>query len=106
MRAALVTFTSSASVDDLVKPFTDYAWAMTNVPGVISKTWLANGSTVGGFHIFVDQESADQYFQSEMYAGILANLAFSNFEIRQFDVLDELSAITGSPQTLAFQPQG
>jgi hypothetical protein len=105
MHAVLVSFDSSASFDDLVEPFTNYAWAMANVPGLLSKTWLTNGSTVGGFHIFVDQESADQYFESEMYAGVLANPAFSNFEVRQFDVLEELSAITGSPQSLAFQTQ-
>jgi hypothetical protein len=105
MRAVLVSFESSASLADVVEPFTNYAWAMANVPGLISKTWIADGSTVGGFHIFVDQESADQYFESELYAGVLANPAFSNFEMRQFDVLDELSAITGSPQSLAFQTQ-
>jgi hypothetical protein len=33
-----------------------------------------------------------------MAAGLRSNPAFSDFEIRHFDVLDELSAITGSPQ--------
>jgi len=33
-----------------------------------------------------------------MVAGLTGNEAFSDFQIRHFEVLDELSAITGSPQ--------
>lgn len=33
-----------------------------------------------------------------MAAGLIADEAFSEFQIRHFDVLDEFSAITGSPE--------
>jgi hypothetical protein len=101
MHAVLVTFTSAAGLDQLAGPFTDYAQAMRAVPGLISKTWLNDGATVGGFHIFSDRASAERYLNGEMFGGVRSNPAFSEFEIRHFDVIEGLSEITGSPRELA-----
>ena len=57
MHAVLITFTSSASLDDLKAPFTDYANALRGVEGLVSKTWIREGSTVGGFHIFTSRQA-------------------------------------------------
>ncbi len=97
MHAVLITFRSEASREDLVGPFTDYANAMTGVDGLVSKTWIADGDVVGGFHIFTSRQAADAYLGSEMVAGLTSNPAFSGFEINHYEVLDELSRITGSP---------
>ena len=99
MHAVLITFHSAAALEDLAGPFTDYASAMREVEGLVSKTWIADGDVVGGFHIFTSREAADTYLGSEMVAGLTSNPAFSGFEIRHFDVLDDLSRITGSPVT-------
>jgi len=101
MHAVLVTFTSSVPLEDLEGPFTDYAKALREVDGLVAKTWIADGSTVGGFHIFTTRPAADAYLGSEMVAGLTANPAFSGFEIRHFDILDRLSAMTGSPAPAA-----
>jgi hypothetical protein len=98
MHAVLITFKSSASLDDLKAPFTDYANALRGVTGLVAKTWIRDGSTLGGFHIFTSRQDAENYLSSRMVAGLTANPAFSDFQIRHFDVLDELSAMTGSPQ--------
>jgi len=100
MHAMLITFTSSASLAELKGPFTDYAHALRGMSGLVAKTWIRDGSTLGGFHIFADKAAAENYLKSEMVAGLTANPAFSDFQIRHFDVLDELSAITGSPQAV------
>jgi len=97
MHAVLITFRSAAGLEDLAGPFTDYANAMREVRGLVSKTWISDGEVVGGFHIFTSRQAADTYLGSEMVAGLTSNPAFSGFEIRHFDVLDELSRITGSP---------
>ena len=98
MHAVLITFESSADLDDLKGPFTDYANALQGVPGFVAKTWIREDSTLGGFHIFASAEDAKSYLNSEMVAGLTGNEAFSDFRIRHFEVFDELSAITGSPQ--------
>ncbi len=97
MHAVLITFRSGASREDLAGPFTDYANALCNVDGLVAKTWIADGEVLGGFHIFTSREAADSYLGSEMVAGLTSNPAFHGFEIRHFEVLDELSRITGSP---------
>ncbi len=103
MHAVLITFTSSASLDELKAPFTDYANALRGIQGLIVKTWIRDGSTLGGFHIFANRQDAESYLSSEMVAGLTSNPAFSDFQIRHFDVLEELSAITGSPQAVLAQ---
>ena len=61
----------------------------------MSKAWLHDDDTVGGFHLFEDEPSARAYLASDLAAGLRANEGFDDFEVRGFDVLDELSAVTG-----------
>ncbi len=97
MHAVLITFQSSANLDDLVEPFTEYATALQRVPGFVVKTWIQDGATLGGFHVFTDRRAADAYLASAMVAGLTTHAAFSSFDVRHFAVLEELSRITGSP---------
>jgi hypothetical protein len=97
MHAVLITFQSSADLNDLKGPFVDYANALRGMPGLVCKTWIKSGSTLGGFHIFTTREAAENYLASDLAAGLLAIEAFSDFDIRHFDIIDELSAMTGSP---------
>lgn len=96
MHAMLITFTSSAQLSDLEEPFGDYAQGLRRVDGLISKTWLHDGRTLGGFHLFTSRQAADAYLASEMVAGLTGTPAFSDFEIRHWSVLENLSAISGS----------
>lgn len=101
MHGLLVTFTSTADIGDLVKPFTDYANAMRTVPGLVFKTWIRDGATLGGFHVFEDRAAAEAYLAGDMVAGLTSNPAFSDFEIRHYEVLGELSSITRTPRLMA-----
>ena len=96
MHAVLITFQSAAGTDDLAGPFAEYARALTAVPGLVTTTWLQDGATLGGFHLFADRRAAERYLDSELAARLTANPAFSGFAIRHFGVLEELSRITGS----------
>ncbi len=100
MHALLITFTSAASLGDLAGPFTDHAHAMHDVAGLVSKTWIVDGTTVGGFNVFTDEASADGYLAGPLWASVATNPAFSDFDIRRFGVIDGLTAIT-SPAALA-----
>jgi hypothetical protein len=101
MHAVLITFQSTASLDDLVGPFTDYAHSLGAVPGLVAKTWLRDGATLGGFHLFAGRRDADAYLAGALVAGLTANPAFADFQIRHYDVLEDLSRITRSPQLAA-----
>ena len=97
MHAVLVTFQSSVPVEELVGPFTDYAEQMRSVPGLVQKTWIRDGEIVGGFHVFASRTDADGYLGCAMVAGLTSNEAFEAFTITRYDVLDALSARTGTP---------
>jgi quinol monooxygenase YgiN len=95
MHAVLVTFESAASLDELAAPFAAYAEAVRATPGLASKTWLNDGTTLGAFLLFADQASAERYLEGELFAGIKTNPAFQQLRIEHFTVLDELTAVTG-----------
>lgn len=101
MHAVIITFHSTASLDDLVGPFTDYAHALGGVPGLVAKTWLRDGAMLGGFHVFASRQAADAYLAGALVAGLTANPAFGDFQIRHYAVLEDLSRITHSPQLAA-----
>ena len=95
MYGMLITFRTSIPLDQLGEPFGEYAQALRTIPGLVSKAWLHDDDTVGGFHLFEDEPSAQAYLTSELATGLRANEAFDDFEVRGFEVLDELSAVTG-----------
>ena len=84
--------------EDLVGPFTDFADGLQKVDGFISKAWLQESdSVVGGFYLFRDTASVEAYLASDMVAELQQNPSFSDFQVRDFEILSELSARTGIP---------
>lgn len=97
MHAVLIKFQSTIPLGDLADPFQEYAEALCEVPGLIVKTWIKDGATLGGFHVFGSRAEADSYLGSEMVAGLTSMDGFSDFVIEHFDVIDGLSKVTGTP---------
>lgn len=99
MYGLLITFHTAVPLDQLEQPFGEYAEALRSVPGLVSKAWLRDDELLGGFHLFDDRSSADAYLASDLAAGLRATDAFDDFDIRGFDVIDGLSAVTGIVDT-------
>jgi len=95
MYGILITFETDAPLADLAPPFTDYANALNEMPGLLNKAWLHDGRTLGGFHLFASKADADGYLSSDLAKGLMATEGFNNFDARGFEVLGELSALTG-----------
>ena len=95
MYGLLITFRSSIALDDLTQPFADYANVLCNVPGLLTKAWISDGDVLGGFHVFENEEGANGYLASGLATDLRATDGFDDFEVRGFEVLDELSAVTG-----------
>jgi Putative mono-oxygenase ydhR len=94
MHAVLITFTSAVDIPELEEPFTEYARALGDVPGLVSKTWLVEESTVGGFHLFESASAAEAYLDGPLLASVRANPGFSHFAITHYGVVEPLSAMT------------
>lgn len=95
MHAVLITFDCQADIADLEESFTSYAHAIQSQPGLISKAWIATDNGYGGFHVFAGRTEANEYLGSDLAAGLMATDGFDNFEVQHFDVLDDLSTLTG-----------
>jgi len=68
------------------------------VPGLRWKIWLMNEATheAGGIYLFND-EAAAQGFAQQIEAMLRSDPSFSNVSVKQFDVIEALTAITRGP---------
>jgi hypothetical protein len=66
-------------------------------PGLLAKVWIADeaANTFGGVYIFADKDAADRSRDTDLHRS-LASPAFADVSIREFDVLEEPTAITAS----------
>ena len=100
MHAVLITFRSAVAPDALAELLGQHAEALQAVPGLVMKTWLRDGETLGGFHLFATRETAEEYLASGAMARLAAHPAFAARVVRHFTVLGELSHVTGTPRPL------
>jgi hypothetical protein len=70
-----------------------------NVPGCLWKVWLINEkeNEAGGIYLFADEASVQNFKASPLVASVLSHPALSDFNIKQFEVLDQISRITRAP---------
>lgn len=70
--------------------------AFAQLPGLVSKTWLANAetNTYGGVYLWRDRRDMEAYQASDIYKGMLENPHFENVSIRDFEVLEGPTSIT------------
>ncbi|MBW3633404.1 MAG: YdhR family protein, partial [Chloroflexi bacterium] len=71
----------------------------TQVPGLVSKIWLADAATntYGGIYLFADAASREDYLNSEIVSSLKASPNFTNITARKFGTFEEATAITGGP---------
>ena len=74
----------------------EIAPAFAEVPGLISKVWLANASTntYGGVYTWEDREAMEQYRESELFSAVAANPHFAEVSSTDFGVLEGPTSVT------------
>jgi hypothetical protein len=65
--------------------------------GLDAKLWVTEpaSGTYGGVYVFADAAAADASRGTELFAGMMTNPAFTDLTIREFEVLDEPTQVTG-----------
>jgi hypothetical protein len=103
MHALLITFRSAVAPEQLNEDFARYAEALRDgaARGLVGKTWLSDGPTVGGFCLFEDRGVADRYLDGMFAEAVTANPAFSDIRVERYDVDEALSRITNGLSALA-----
>lgn len=105
--AVLVTYENDTPADQL-KEHPDniaFAKALKKVTGLISKTWINDGKTFGGFYVFTDKAAADAYINGDLFqGGVVKDPTNRNLQIKHFAVFSKLTAMSGVPsKTLSGQ---
>lgn len=73
--------------------------AFANLPGLVSKTWLANEetNTYGGVYVWRDRQGMEDYKETDIYKGMLTNPHFDGVSVKDFGVLKSPTRITRGP---------
>ncbi len=64
--------------------------AFADLPGLVSKTWLANEetNTYGGVYVWRNREAMEAYKETEIYKGMQADPHLKDFTVKDFAVLE------------------
>lgn len=94
-----VNFRFGVSREEYEQTAASLAAAFANVPGCRWKIWLMNeaGREAGGIYLFDDEASLDAMLRSELIAGVLSHPALSDFSVKRFEVLSDISRVTRAP---------
>jgi hypothetical protein len=87
---------SGAEYEESVSPLAD---GIAAVAGLRWKVWLMNEaeSEAGGIYLFDDEASVKAYLEGPIVAQVTSHPALSDFSVKQFDVMDKVTAITRGP---------
>ena len=74
----------------------DIAQAFSELPGLISKHWLADpeSNTYGGIYIWESRKDMEVYLESDLFFGVQNNPAFVDVESRDYGVIEGPTRIT------------
>ena len=67
--------------------------------GLRWKIWMINAAEqeAGGIYLFDDAESIQAFLKGSLAAQVTSHPALSDFSVKQFDVMEELTGITRGP---------
>jgi hypothetical protein len=96
MYVRIVTFGLAVAAEEYARSAAAVAPGFAAWPGLLGKWWLADarGGTYGGVYLFASREDADRSRDTDLFRGMLGNPALQAVTVREFDVLDEPTAVT------------
>jgi hypothetical protein len=73
--------------------------AFADVPGCLWKIWLIDSDKkeAGAVYLFKDDESLQNFKASPLVASVLSHPALSSFDLKERDILKEVSKVTRAP---------
>jgi hypothetical protein len=94
-----INFKFDGSKAEYLEAFAAAAEPIAAVPGLRWKIWPWNDADCvgGGIMLFDDASSAQAYLQGPIAGGVGQHPAVSEISVRQFDVIEDLTAITRGP---------
>jgi hypothetical protein len=100
MHVQIINFNlKGIGVENYLGQVESIAPAFAGLPGLISKTWLANSetNTYGGVYVWADREAMEAYRETDIYKGMLANPHFESIKAYDFAILESPTRVTRGP---------
>jgi quinol monooxygenase YgiN len=87
---------ANLSEDDYRALCDEVAPTFAQVPGLLSKVWLANRdtNTYGGVYTWASREAMEAYLGSELFSAVASNPSFAQVTSLDFDVLEDPTTVT------------
>ncbi len=87
---------SKAQYEEAVTPAAD---PIADTPGLRWKVWLMNEAEkeAGGIYLFDDEASVQAFLGGPIAAAVRSNPALSSLSVKQFGVMEDLTAVTRGP---------
>jgi len=104
MRVQIITFNLKGLSDEEYRSHCEaIAPAFAQLPGLLSKTWLANAetNTYGGVYVWRDHQAIEDYTKTDLYKGILVNPHFDKVTVKDFAVLEDPTRVTRGTSEVA-----
>ena len=104
MHIQIVNFSlKGISEEDYRRQCEVIASAFANLPGLISKTWLADPetNTYGGVYVWRNLQAMEDYTRTDLYQGMLANSHLDDITVRDFAVLENPTRVTRGTNEVA-----
>lgn len=95
----ITNFNYNVSREEYENMASQLGQAFADVPGCLWKIWTIREETkeAGAVYLFKDEQSLKDFKASPLVASVLANPALSNFDLRDRDILTEVSEVTRAP---------
>ncbi|MFQ5990733.1 MAG: YdhR family protein [Candidatus Methylomirabilales bacterium] len=98
-RIMQLNFKFSVSGTEYEQAVSSLAGDFAAVAGLRWKIWMINEAEkeAGGIYLFDDEPSVKAFLGGPLVAKVTSHPALSNFSVKQFDVMRDVTAITRGP---------
>jgi len=96
----LVTnYNFNVSVEEYEQTVASLGQAFADVPGCVWKIWLIDREKkqAGAVYLFEDDDALQIFKNSPLVASVLSHPALSDFDLKERDILEEVSEVTRAP---------
>ena len=99
MKLLQINYQLESAVSEFMQESKPVADALADVSGLRWKIWLKNDNQNegGGIYLFEDTEALKNFIEGPVVAKLKTHPAVTNVSVKEFDVPEELSAITRAP---------
>jgi heme-degrading monooxygenase HmoA len=97
MHVQIITFQlKDLSEEEYSRIANEVAPAFADVPGLLSKVWLANSTTgtYGGAYFWSDRQAMEEFAKTELFNTVESHPNLANITSADFAVMDEPTKVT------------